>query len=326
MTTIQTRPLSRSEGDSSYRVSLGIFVAPDIRDSQGWHTIITRGIPHYDEWTHDIITPGISAFALSYKHTEHDFGKLSDGQAKELREVLGRLVGPGKSKAVLWVDSMYMMREGLGFQDFSSKWVKYGLMPYAQLPVIRLKEDWNRVHEASGKRSGWLWLELTLGRNNHGVHTVDGIEKGHEQPMSVEHALTGWLEVQEEFGFRPEDENDVRNEIDTKGRSAPRQFKCHGHGACIGYLIGRRADGCEGGAQECAELAKSINGSYYEDKLILTSAGRIAEYVLKVDAAHGKLEKCEISRDELTEYTKILASRKYPFRNVRWLQLDRFSC
>ena len=40
-------------------------------------------------------------FALSYRHKEHDFGKLSHEQANELRRVLTKLVSTGPSKSVL---------------------------------------------------------------------------------------------------------------------------------------------------------------------------------------------------------------------------------
>jgi hypothetical protein len=55
-------------------------------------------------------------YALSYKHTEHDFGKLSNAQVTELRTILQKEVGPGARMVALWFDSRYVMSEGLGLQ------------------------------------------------------------------------------------------------------------------------------------------------------------------------------------------------------------------
>lgn len=165
-----------------------------------------------------------------------------------------------------------------------------------------------------------------MGRNNKGVYRVDGVEKENRRNgMNVSEALTAWLEVQDEFGFRPYDEVEVRNEVSGREKDSSHHFKCPGKQACIGYLVRRRNEGCDGGSETCYELAKSINSTFFEDKLILTSVGLIAESVVSVDNVNRRLESLNLSTDELRPYTKVLASREHAFRNVRWLGLDRFS-
>lgn len=329
MSAVDVKPLPRGTPNTKHRLSLGMAVMPDVKDDKGWDTIVEMGVPHYCEWSQGIVSKGIAAFALSYKHTEHDFGKLSREQASELRYVLKKLVGTGPNKAILWIDSMYMTRESMGLEDFSSEWVHYGLSPYSAMPVIRLTSQWANLHPKSGKRSAWLWLEWTLGKYNKGVHTAQGDESESNTGLRVMDALRMWLQVEKDYGFRPADEKDVRAEIDGKSAATSARFHCPGRSSCIGYILGRRSSACRGTSDECIQLAKSVNGSYFQDKLILTTTARVAEHVLTVieeseDGTRAFLQQENLSKAQLQEYTKVLISRKLPFRNIRWLNLDRF--
>ena len=337
MGDVELRPLPRGASDTRYRLSLGMVVMPDVRDDNAWNAIVENGIPHFDEWSSQgVVSNETRAFALSYKHTEHDFGKLSHEQANELRHVLTKLVGTGPNKSILWVDSMYMTREGMGLQDFSSRWVQYGLQPYCSLPVIKLAPQWDNVHPDSNKRSAWLWLEWTLGKRNKGVHSAEGFEKVSSAGLSVKDALKLWLHVDSEYGFRPSDEKDVRAEIDGKSLNVSATFLCPGRSSCIAYMLGKRNSPCGGTSHECVQLAKSTNGSYLlkqgllkQGKLILSTVGRIAHCVLNVIEQSDEkgdvfLQRQDLSREELQEFNKVLIPGKLPFRNVRWLGLDRF--
>lgn len=186
-----------------------MVMAPDTNDDVGWRLFYTHGIPHYNQYyAREEVNPNTKMYALSYKHVEHEHGRLSPEQADELRGILRHEVGAGPNKALIWVDRMYMMREGLGLQAFSDDWAKYGLMPYLELEVICLYVERDRRHPGSGKQSGWLWLEHTLGSRNQGIITVsNGFIPAIGSGFTRRGAYFMWRrDATEDFGFRGDDE------------------------------------------------------------------------------------------------------------------------
>lgn len=342
MVDLQPNYIKRGDGDQSYRTRLGLIIMPDVQDDESWDMIMERGIQHFREWGREgRFSKDLKGYALSYKHTEHEFGKLSQDQANELRQVLTHLVGKGSNKVALWIDSVYMMNEGTGLRDFSSTWVRYGLLPYRNYPVIMLQSKWNTLHVRSKKLSAWLFLEKTLGYGNKGVYTApNNFHRAKNPLLTVNQALCMWLAEEEKYGFRPSDEIDVRAEIDGRLAEEKARFRCPGKCACIAFMLGRRNKPCGGNSEECKTLASSTNGTVHDNKLILSTAGRIADSVLQItsssklqDASSSsrsmscrKLVRLDLSREQLQEYTKVLSRRNLRFCNIRLFGLEGYQC
>lgn len=175
---------------------------------------------------------------------------------------------------------------------------------------------------ARGRTKDYPRLELTLGKHNKGVYTARGVENPSNTGLSVTDALRMWLQVDGDFGFRPADEKDVRAEIEGVSAAVSARFQCPGRSSCITYMLGKRNSACGGTSDECVQLAKCTNGTYFQDKLILTTVGRIAHCVLTVieqsqDESRAFLQREDLSSEELKKYNKVLISRKLAFRNIR---------
>lgn len=91
-----------------------------------------------------------------------------------------------------------------------------------------------------------------------------------------------WPQIEGDYGFRPDDEMDVRAEISSMSAVVSSRFHCPGRSSCIAYILRKRNRPCGGTSGECVQLAKSSNGSYFQDKVILSTVGRIAHSVSTV--------------------------------------------